>query len=196
MELFYPQMTSNDWRKATDKLADKTAPGRAGGQTARELLVDRYCELQPHLQRRLSVLLQGELRPELHAVTDHQRVVLAKLRSQSLTMRELAKKLAVGESAATAVVERLVRQGLVVRRDDPADRRVVRLDLSETGRVAVVELQAAACRRTAGLLSVLSDDQLEQLVGIMETLEAAATANAGVSSHTGGEVDNHKEQQQ
>lgn len=75
-----------------------------------------------------------------------------------------------------------MRQSLVVRRDDPADRRVVRLELSEQGKLAVVELQAAACKRTAGLLSVLSDDQLEQLVGIMETLDAAAAAKADPSS--------------
>ncbi|MGA2529260.1 MAG: MarR family transcriptional regulator [Acidimicrobiales bacterium] len=141
---------------------------------ARELLIDRYCELQPQLQRRLSALLHGEVGEELHAVTEHQRVVLTLLRGQSVTMRELAKQLEVGESAATAVVDRLVRQGLVVRHDDPSDRRVVRLELSDEGHSVVTDLQAKACSKTASLLSVLSDDQLSQLIGIMETLDKAA----------------------
>ena len=92
-------------------------------------------------------------------------------------MRELAKELDVGESAATAVVDRLVRQGLVVRCDDPTDRRVVRLALSDTGESLVVKLHASACRKTADLLVSLSDEQLAQLVTTMEMLEAAAIAN-------------------
>jgi DNA-binding MarR family transcriptional regulator len=159
---------------------------------ARELLVDRYCELQPQLQRRLNALLHGEVREELHAVTEHQRVVLTLLRGQSVTMRELAKQLEVGESAATAVVDRLVRQGLVVRHDDPSDRRVVRLELSDEGLSVVTALRAKACSKTASLLSVLSDDQLTQLVGIMETLDRAA--NEINTRHKIAQHDNkHKE---
>ncbi len=149
----------------------------SAGHSPRELLVDRYCELQPHLQRRFSALLHRELREELPAVTGHQLSVLTYLRGQSVTMRELAKELEVGESAATAVVDRLVRQGLVVRRDDPADRRVVRLALSDSGESLVTKLHASACKKTAGLLMSLSDDQLAQLVATMEMLDTAAVAH-------------------
>jgi len=77
----------------------------------------------------------------------HQLSVLTYLRGQSVTMRELARELAVGESAATAVVDRLVRQELVVRCDDPSDRRLVRLALSGTGESLVTKLHATACQR-------------------------------------------------
>lgn len=116
------------------------------------------------MQRRFSALLHRELRDELHAVTGHQLSVLAYLRGQSVTIRELARELDVGESAATAVVDRLVRQGLVARRDDPSDRRVVRLALSDSGESLVTKLHATACRKTANLLVSLSDDQLAELV--------------------------------
>ena len=100
----------------------------------------------------------------------------------------------MGESAATAVVDRLVRQGLVVRRDDPSDRRVVRLALSDTGESLVTKLHATACRKTANLLVSLSDDQLAQLVATMEMLDAAASASEALgdlerrcaSQHRGG----------
>ncbi len=147
----------------------------------REVLVERYCELQPQMQRRFSALLHRDLRDELHAVTDHQLSVLTYLRGQSVTMRELAKELDVGESAATAVVDRLVRQGLVLRCDDPSDRRVVRLALSNTGESLVTKLHANACQKTANLLVSLSDDQLAQLVATMEMLDAAAFANEALT---------------
>ena len=166
----------------------RTTPRRASSETTRvpelsprEILVDRYCELQPQMQRRFSALLHRELRDEIHAVTGHQLSVLTYLRGQSVTMRELAKELDVGESAATSVVDRLVRQGLVVRRDDPSDRRVVRLALSDTGESLVTKLHATACRKTANLLVSLSDDQLAQLVATMEMLEAAAIASEALA---------------
>ena len=106
---------------------------------------------------------------------------------------ELAKQLGVGESAATAVVDRLVRQGLVLRRDDPSDRRVVRLALSDEGHSVVTELHKRACSKTAGLLSVLSDDQLGQLVGIMETLDQAAN-EMSIRFKTAAHDNKHKEQ--
>jgi len=169
-------------------------PGTSSSRrSARELLIDRYCELQPQLQRRFNALLHGELREELHAVTDHQRLVLTHLRGRSVTMRELATKLGVGESAATAVVERLVRQGLVLRCDDPSDRRVVRLALSHEGDQIAGELQAKACAKTASLLAVLSDEQLVQLVEIMETLDAAAAQEMSSKCRTAAHED-HKEQ--
>jgi DNA-binding MarR family transcriptional regulator len=174
------------------------APGRGNGlvpeQSTRELLIDRYCELQPQLQRHMSALLHGELHEELHTVTDHQLVVLTYLRGQSVTMRELAKQLGVGESAATAVVDRLVRQGLVVRCDDPSDRRVVRLALSDAGESAVTELNAKACHKTASLLAVLSDDQLAQLVRIMETLDGEAAKETSAGCKTVAHDRNHQEQ--
>jgi DNA-binding MarR family transcriptional regulator len=139
-------------------------------------------------------LLHGELREELHVVTDHQLTVLTCLKHGSMTMRELATQLGVGESAATAVVDRLVRQGLVVRCDDPVDRRVVRLTLSPTGESVVAEMNATICRKTASLLDVLSDEQLGQLVAIIETLAAATAIEPRARAKTARRDATHQEQ--
>jgi len=109
-------------------------------------------------------------------------------------MRELARELAVGESAATAVVDRLVRQGLVVRCADPSDRRLVRLALSGTGESLVTKLHSTACQKTANLLVSLSDDQLAQLVATMEMLDAAAIANEALAGCESAAQDNAQEE--
>ncbi len=179
-----------------------TTPRQSGSEATdtpkpsqREVLVDRYCELQPQMQRRFSTLLHRELRDELHAITGHQLSVLTYLRGQSVTMRELAKELDVGESAATAVVDRLVRQGLAVRHDDPTDRRVVRLALSDAGESLVTKLHATACQKTANLLVSLSDAQLAQLVATMEMVDAAAVANEPMTHFEDAERDGAQEEQ-
>jgi len=160
--------------QSTMSEAAKGATSETSELRTRDALVDRFFELQPQMQRRFKASLHRELREELHSVTVHQLGVLMQLRGHSVTMRELAKELDVGESAATAVVERLVRQELVVRHDDPSDRRLVRLSLSDAGESLVTKLHDSACRKTASLLAALSDEQLAQLVAIMETLGAAS----------------------
>lgn len=144
-----------------------------GAGRDRALLVERFLELRPLIQKRFSVGLEHELREELHHVTVHQLTVLGRLRHHSLTMRELAAELGVGESAATAVSDRLVRQGLVERMSDPHDRRIVRLELSKSGANLVERLQESAGRKVAAMLEVLSDTQLAWFVDILETLTSS-----------------------
>jgi DNA-binding MarR family transcriptional regulator len=122
------------------------------------------------MKRLFGAGIYRELREELQSVTIHQLTALSHLKGGSVTMRELSKDLDVSESSATAVTDRLLRQGLVERLSDPTDRRVVRLALSSAGRTLVERLDEAATRKTAEMLSALTDVQLEQLIDILETL--------------------------
>lgn len=49
-------------------------------------------------------------------------------------MSEIARQISVTMSGATAVVDKMVKTGLVVREFDPNDRRVVLVALSDQGR--------------------------------------------------------------
>jgi DNA-binding MarR family transcriptional regulator len=50
-----------------------------------------------------------------------------------MTMRQLARQLGITEGAATSVVDRLIRDGLMERRRDEKDRRIVKVRLTERG---------------------------------------------------------------
>src|SRR5258707_572243 len=52
---------------------------------------------------------------------------------RGLSSRELAAMLAVGASAVTPLVDRLVERGFARRTEDPHDRRIARLDATELG---------------------------------------------------------------
>ncbi len=156
---------------ASDATAGTTpSPRRASRR--RTDLVERIFELRPIIKKLFGATVYREVCDE-HTITIHQLTALSYLKSGSVTMRELAKDLGVSESSATAVTDRLVRQGLVQRLDDPADRRIVRLALSPTGSELFERLAIEGAAKTAEMLSVLSDSQLEQLVEIIETLERA-----------------------
>ncbi len=57
-----------------------------------------------------------------------------------LRLADLATGLGVDRSSATRMAERLVRKGLIDREPDPADRRAVRIALSETGGALITEV--------------------------------------------------------
>jgi DNA-binding MarR family transcriptional regulator len=59
----------------------------------------------------------------------------------SQTMSELAQILVISKQQLTPVVDRLERDGLVLRRSDPADRRLVRLEVSQDGFAYLVKMK-------------------------------------------------------
>lgn len=73
-------------------------------------------------------------------------LVMVASRSPS-SLRDVADELAVHPSNATRAVERLVTAGLLRRRDDPADRRNLLLELSPRGQELVAGIMEH--RRTA-----------------------------------------------
>jgi DNA-binding MarR family transcriptional regulator len=150
------------------------APPQSAALPNRDELIQRVFALRPVLQRRFNEQMHRELHEELQHVTIHQLSLLEHLRGGPVSMRELAKGMAIGESSATAAADRLVRQGLVERLDDPTDRRVVLLALTTAGSELVGSVLEAAAAKTSRMLSALSDIQLAQLVDICETLRDAA----------------------
>lgn len=80
-----------------------------------------------------------------YGLTPHGLAVLASLESGSaLTQRELARHCGVAPSTLNHTVGHLERSGWVERRRDAADRRLVRLALTDTGRRQLRHVQNAA----------------------------------------------------
>ena len=138
--------------------------GPLSTSSIRDDLAAQIFDLAPRLRRRFEQSLPADLREELTSVTLHQLEALGQLvRSGGMTMAELAQVQTIGLSSATALADRLLRQGLAQRTSDPHDRRVVRVVPTEAA-VQLVERFAAVKRRTAlRALSALDDDEACQL---------------------------------
>jgi|GEM_PF-649537 len=140
---------------------------RAGKRAA---LVDRITDLAPAVRKVFEVRPGPEERAAWMSLTVHQLEALTALAGGSITMRELCERLDISESAGTALCDRLVGHGMVVREQDPSDRRVVRLSLSRKARAMVDRFRRLKRKRVAEVLSVLDDAELETLAGIYEHL--------------------------
>ena len=86
----------------------------------------------------------------------------------SLPMTRLGSLLQVHPTSVTSAVDRLERQGFVVRERQAADRRVVRAVLTEAGR-EVVEVATAGLNTSIFTDVGLEADQTDQLTGLLTT---------------------------
>lgn len=94
------------------------------------------------------------------------------------TMHEVAGGLGVAMSTATQLADRLERLGLVERRADAADRRVVRLALTEAGIAAMAEHGRLRDERIAAAMEQLSAVEQAEVLHGLRLLEGAARAGA------------------
>ncbi|MET9018546.1 MarR family transcriptional regulator [Actinopolymorpha sp. NPDC004070] len=86
----------------------------------------------------------------------------------------IATRLATSKPAITVVVDGLVAAGLLTRRGEPGDRRVVRLALTDQGREALAQAEAAYGDRLRPLLAEISapDALLSQLAEVDDAMDA------------------------
>jgi DNA-binding MarR family transcriptional regulator len=117
--------------------------------------------------------------------------ILFAQRHEYCSIRDLAEGLGVSHPAAVKMVERLVRKGLLDRRESAQDRRVVELSVSDLGQTCVESVRDHRAQGLEGFLAQMSVDETESLsVGLQSFLRAAlhdpATAEA-VCLHCGRE---------
>jgi DNA-binding MarR family transcriptional regulator len=90
----------------------------------------------------------------------------------------IARRLGVGLSTITGIVDRLAEHDLVTRHEDPIDRRVTRVQATPRGRALVDELTRYRDEAIKALLSRLDADQLHTVETAFTYLVDAATQAA------------------
>ena len=89
---------------------------------------------------------------------------------ESSGVSDLGEHLGVTSAAASQLLERLVQQDLILRSEDPADRRVKQLVLTEKGSRVVEESFQARKAWLEGLAKTLSAAEKEQVVAALNIL--------------------------
>jgi DNA-binding MarR family transcriptional regulator len=98
------------------------------------------------------------------------KALISVSKSNGATSGEIASKLGVGLSTVTGIVDRLIEQELVTRREDPRDRRITRVLATERGDRLVTDLLRYRSEMISDILNHLDADQLrvvEQAFGYL-----------------------------
>lgn len=112
-------------------------------------------------------------RLEGHGVSVPQWVALRCLYDiKGATLRELAAAVDVDEGALSRMVERLQQKGWVAREADPADRRAVRIRLTDVGERLVPVLAREADENDRAFFGVVDEDERRRLLETVQTLLA------------------------
>ena len=115
-------------------------------------------------------ILKMELGGFPENITRLHMAVMGELSQTSMTMSELAKTLMMTKPQLTHVVDPLVSSGIVERRPDEKDRRVINLALTEKGRVLLKEMKQKVKENTKNRLATLTPEELAQMSDTLETL--------------------------
>ena len=137
-------------------------------------------------QRRLQHLFAYDRADPLfssHLTVSQLRILLLLSRGYAMSNGELADRIGVKLAALSGMIDRLVTSGLVLRQEDPHDRRVRRISLSPTGAELIGNIINAGAERQRGVLDRLSDSELATVAQAMRILVRAAeeTVAAGAS---------------
>jgi DNA-binding MarR family transcriptional regulator len=149
-----------------------TAPDRA--QLSAELVLSfgRMRELTAHVHvpEFLTLDVTMQQAKALHLIQ----------RTPGIRMSALAAGLGVGLSTVSGNVDRLAEMDLVVRHDDPADRRQVAVTLTDRGREVMGRFQDLGARMMHDLLESLTIDEMVGLRlglgGLVRVLEQRPTS--------------------
>lgn len=98
------------------------------------------------------------------------RVMLILYREGATRVSVLARRLDVSTPTVTGILDRLVRQGLTYRADDPRDRRVVLNALTDEGVGAIELIQSINADRLRGALDRLDPSQQRMIADALGSL--------------------------
>jgi MarR family transcriptional regulator, organic hydroperoxide resistance regulator len=138
-------------------------------------LIDEALELEGRILHAIGSATVGEW-CRLELTMAQLKGVLVLGRKHELPVGGLARELSVGLPAASAVVDRLVEQGLVYRKEDPADRRRTLVRLSPGGEELLTNLRRGSREAFRGWLEQMQDGDLESLLRGLRAMAPLAGA--------------------
>ncbi|MDP4505152.1 MarR family winged helix-turn-helix transcriptional regulator [Nonomuraea turcica] len=102
------------------------------------------------------------------------RVIMLLSAEGSASGQELAAGLGVGLGTVTGIVDRLIAQGLVSRREDPHDRRVRRVELTTAGTSLVADINDTGAGQLRRIMEHLDTETLRNLDQATRAIRAVA----------------------
>lgn len=90
--------------------------------------------------------------------------------AEDLSVKDLAERMGMSLPGASRIADGMLRRGYVERREDPDDRRVKRLTITETGTDALRQIEAVRLEGLEQYTTTLSPVQRDALAGVLRTL--------------------------
>jgi DNA-binding MarR family transcriptional regulator len=114
--------------------------------------------------------------------------LMALYKMGGIAISEIAGEMGVTNAAASQMVDRMVQDGLILRTEDPNDRRVKQINLTEKGKQLMREHMDARRNLHEEIIKTLSPEEKQQ---VHQAFEILAGKIALLEGHPGSEPGNH-----
>ncbi|MCA1668216.1 MAG: MarR family transcriptional regulator [Thermomicrobia bacterium] len=128
---------------------------------------------------------QRSLRHAIEQAEGPERLTMPQLRCLQAMMADdtalttqLARRMKVAVPTMTSMIDGLAERGLVARHPDPADRRQVRIVMTDEGRAVLGRYQAIMHARLRTLIAHLTTAQKKRLLAAIEDVAMMLDADA------------------
>ena len=111
--------------------------------------------------------MERELAAAGHELTFSQYITLKRLAEGDAGASELARNAELNPGAMTRLLDRLEERALIVRVADPADRRALRVQLTDTGRAMWADIDQCGARVRGLAMAGLSESEQETLIRLL-----------------------------
>lgn len=128
--------------------------------TTIDKIAENLMTIQPLLHKNLFRSVR-----EVSNLTPGGLFVLGLLKREGkCSMTEISRLLVMPKPHVTLLIDRLIEEGFVVRKNDPSDRRVILIDMTEKGRSDFEQIKLAINSGLKERLNMLSSEQAEMLL--------------------------------
>ncbi len=144
------------------------------------------CALASYLMRSSDVAAFNTTAELELSFTQIKALLAMDLDDDGRSVKALADSMKMSLPAMSRAIDGLYERGLVDRREDPLDRRMKRLRLTEAGRAITGSLNEARLVGVQELLSSLSDEEAHALNHALELILQGRGEVAGFRPHRNG----------
>jgi DNA-binding MarR family transcriptional regulator len=138
-------------------------------------------ETMPLVMRHIRRLIRTQKPGQKSNVSLAQVRLFALLKdSPGASLSDVAEFLGVSKPTASALVERMVQRGLVLRADDPNERRCVVLSLTASGEAYLQEIRQFAIGEIGKLFEAIPEEEMFKLIEGLSLLKSAFAPSATV----------------
>ena len=130
---------------------------------------DRVIELFPQIskglmQREHNYLIKGDISLPQFWVLNHL------YHNEKSKMNCLALHLKISPPATTGMIDRLIAQGMVLRKDDEQDRRIVWIELTSKGKSIIYNIRKEKVKTLIEVFGRISQKDREHYLNILEQI--------------------------
>lgn len=113
-----------------------------------------------------------------HGLTSSRWLILGALADGPLRIVDIGRRRGLTRQSARESIDRLVRDGLAARRDNPDDARGPLLTLTPAGRSALADIEPRRAHWATEVASRVEHEQLSTALRSLESLRAALVATS------------------